>query len=95
MSLVDCASALSLSTGPGWPFPLTCSASATWARVELAWTVLVVFGNPARVWCSAWVRVCRLSAGPARAVNTQPQVSSVSASALPNAVPTVRVRAGH
>ena len=61
------------------------------AQDAVTWTVLVVFGYPAMVWCSAWVRVCRLSAGPASAAKTQQQTSRASARALPAAVPTVRL----
>src|SRR6185437_13073773 len=69
----------------GWSEPEKVS------QAPVTWTVLVVFGYPARVWCSAWVRVCRLSAGPASAAKTQQQTSRASARALPAAVPTVRL----
>ena len=73
----------------GWSEPEKVSQDA------LTWTVLVVLGYPARVWCSAWVRVCRLSAGPASAAKTHQQTSRASARALPAAVPTVRLTLSH
>ena len=56
------------------------------------WTVLTVGSSLAVIWCSAWDRACRLSAGPAIAANTHPQTSRASASVLPAAAPTARVR---
>src|ERR1700685_478779 len=42
--------------------------------------------------CRASVRRCRLTAGPARAANTQPHASRASASVVPAAAPTTRAR---
>ena len=60
----------------------------------VTWMASVGLARPARVWCSAWDCVCRLSAGPASAANTHPQTSRASASVLPAAVPTARLRPG-
>ena len=74
------------------PTPFWTSGPVKSDQFALTWTVLVVALRSARVWCSAWVRVCWLSAGPASAANTQPQTSRASASVLPAAAPTVRLR---
>src|SRR5580658_1046886 len=68
------------------------SASVKLVQFALTWTVLTVGASLAVVWCSAWDRACRLSAGPAIAANTQSATSRASASVLATAAPTARFR---
>ena len=81
------------ATGTFWlaPEKLT-SASTKLVQFALTWTVLTVGASLAVIWCSAWDRACRLSAGPAIAANTHPQTSRASASVVPAAPPTALVR---
>ena len=70
------------------------SASTKLNQFAFTWTAVTVGASLAVVWCNAWDRACRLSAGPAIAANTQPQTSRASASVLPAAAPTARFRPG-
>ncbi len=79
--------------GTVWLLPEKVSSAPT-KLLQFApiWTVLTVGASRAVVWCSAWDRACRLSAGPAIAANTHPQTSRASASVVPAAEPTARLR---
>lgn len=57
----------------------------------VAWTTLMAGASPAIVCDRAWLRVCRLSAGPATAANTMPHTSSVSAITPPLPLPGITV----
>ena len=57
-------------------------------QLPLTCTDLVVSPSAARSCCSACVRVCKFSAGPATAANTHPHTSTPSATVPRDADPT-------